>query len=127
MIPTTIGITLVIFSLYHIAPGDPALIAVGSQSDADLGAASDNESQIDKFRREHGLDRNIAVQFLDYVGPFNLSADGHPWFSSPRTERVVEEQEVPGADGRTIAEGRPMPSSTSTRPPTRSAPPSTGW
>jgi peptide/nickel transport system permease protein len=109
MIPTTIGVTLVIFSLYHIAPGDPALIAVGSQSDADLGAASDNESQIDKFRREHGLDRNIAVQFLDYVGPFNLSADGHPWFSSPRTERVVEEQEVPGADGRTIAEGRPMP------------------
>ncbi len=109
MIPTTIGVTLVIFSLYHIAPGDPALIAVGSQSDADLGAASDNESQIDKFRREHGLDRSIAIQFLDYVGPLNLSADGHPWFSSPRTERVTEDREVPGVEGRTVAEGRPTP------------------
>lgn len=109
MIPTTIGVSLVIFSLYHIAPGDPALIAVGSQSDADLGAASDNESQIDKFRREHGLDRNIAIQFLDYIGPINLSADGHPWFSSPRSERTVEEREVPGAEGQTIVEGRPSP------------------
>ena len=109
MIPTTIGVTLVIFSLYHIAPGDPALIAVGSQSDADLGAASDNESQIDKFRREHGLDRNIVIQFLDYVGPFNLSADGHAWFSSPRSERVVEERDVPGDGGETVTEGRPAP------------------
>ena len=114
MIPTTIGVALVIFSLYHVAPGDPALIAVGSQSDADLGAGSDNESQIDKFRREHGLDRNIVVQFADYIGPFNLNPDGHPWFSSPRSERGVEAVDIPGteADGqpsRTSQQGRPMP------------------
>ncbi|MEM9381876.1 MAG: ABC transporter permease subunit [Planctomycetota bacterium] len=114
MIPTTIGVALVIFTLYHIAPGDPALIAVGSQSEADIGGASDNESQIDKFRREHGLDRNVIVQFLDYVGPFNFSANGHPWFSSPRTERSIEDVEVPGtgtADEppRTVEQGRPMP------------------
>ncbi len=119
MIPTTFGVALVIFAIYHAAPGDPALIAVGSQADADLGAGSDNESRIDQFRREHGLDRSFVVQFLDYIGPFNLNADGHPWFSSPRSEREVEELEVPLAAGeeaagagvatpRTVPQGRPM-------------------
>ena len=78
MVPTTLGIALVIFSLYHLAPGDPALIAVGDQSNASMGAGGDDESRYDKFRRDNGLDRNFIVQFLDYVGPFNLNADGHP-------------------------------------------------
>lgn len=113
MIPTTFGVALVIFAIYHAAPGDPAMIAVGSQADADLGAGSDTESKIDQFRREHGLDRSFAVQFLDYIGPFNLNADGHPWFSSPRSERVVEDLEVPGSaeEGgapRTVPQGRPV-------------------
>lgn len=110
MIPTTVGIALVIFTLYHIAPGDPALIAVGDQSNANLGGNSDSESRIDKFRRENGLDRHFLIQFADYIGPFNLSYDGHPMFSSPRTERVIDDAEIPGApDGRTIEEGRPVP------------------
>lgn len=113
MVPTTLGIALVIFSLYHLAPGDPALIAVGDQSNASMGAGGDDESRYDKFRRDNGLDRNFIVQFLDYVGPFNLNADGHPWFSSPRTERKVEMVEVPGSGGagaeqREVAEGRPV-------------------
>ena len=113
MIPTTLGVALVIFSIYHAAPGDPALIAVGSQADADLGAGSDTESRVDQFRREHGLDRSLAVQFLDYIGPFNLNADGHSWFSSPRSERVVEDIEVPGTGTaevplETVPQGRPV-------------------
>lgn len=112
MVPTTIGIALVIFSLYHLAPGDPALIAVGDQSNASMGQGGDGEARIDKFRRENGLDRNFFVQFLDYVGPLNFNPDGHPWLSSPRTERIVEEVEVPGAaEGdtpRTVEEGRPV-------------------
>ena len=85
MIPTTLGVALVIFSLYHIAPGDPALIAVGSQVDNSAGAGGDGDSRIDQFRRENGLDRAFFVQFFDYIGPFNLNPDGHPFFSSPRT------------------------------------------
>ncbi|QDV08260.1 Dipeptide transport system permease protein DppB [Planctomycetes bacterium Poly30] len=98
MIPTTIGVALVIFSLYHIAPGDPALIAIGSQADATAGGGGDGDSRIDQFRREHGLDRAFFVQFFDYIGPFNLSPDGHPWFTSPRTERKIEDVEVEGRD-----------------------------
>lgn len=111
MIPTTFGIALVIFGLYHVAPGDPALVAVGNQGEANASGGGDSESRVDKFRRENGLDRSFLVQFFDYIGPFNLSPDGHPWFSSPRTERKVDETDVPVADGagpRTIAEGRPV-------------------
>ncbi len=106
MIPTTVGVALVIFTLYHIAPGDPALIAVGSQADATAGAGGDGDSRIDQFRRENGLDRAFFVQFFDYVGPFNLGPDGHPWFSSPRTERKTEEVEVEGRD-EPVLQGRP--------------------
>ena len=107
MIPTTLGVALVIFSLYHIAPGDPALIAVGDQADVNVGDGAESESRIDKFRRENGLDRHFIVQFLDYIGPFNLNADGHPFFSSPRTERVLEDAPIPESD-ETIPEGRPV-------------------
>ncbi|MGK0482834.1 MAG: peptide/nickel transport system permease protein [Planctomycetota bacterium] len=107
MVPTTIGVALEFFSLYHIAPGDPALIAVGSQADATAGAGGDGDSRIDQFRRENGLDRAFLVQFFDYVGPFNLGPNGHPWFSSPRTERKTEEVEVEGSEA-VVLQGRPV-------------------
>ena len=52
MVPTTLGIALVIF-LYPGA-GDPAL-AVGDQSNASMGAGGDDESRYDKFCRSNGL------------------------------------------------------------------------
>jgi peptide/nickel transport system permease protein len=110
-IPTTLGVALVIFSLYHAAPGDPALVMLGDQGSGDTGAGDDNESRVDEFRRKHGLDRALAVQFLDYIGPFNLGPDGHPWFSSPRTERrtrdVLVRDPATGAQ-RLVAEGVPV-------------------
>ena len=111
MIPTTLGVALVIFTLYHAAPGDPATVMMGNQTQGSAGADSDTESKIDKFRRKHNLDRNLVVQFLDYIGPFNLSPDGHPWFSSPRTERVTKATEVTDSDSgvtHTIDEGLPI-------------------
>jgi peptide/nickel transport system permease protein len=35
---------------------------------------------IERFRREHLLDRSLPVQFAHYLGPFSLADDGHPWF-----------------------------------------------
>ncbi|MEZ6017934.1 MAG: ABC transporter permease [Planctomycetota bacterium] len=111
MIPTTLGVAFVIFSIYHAAPGDPATVMMGDQSSGNAGADGDTESKIDKFRRKHGLDRAFLVQFFDYIGPFNLSPDGHPWFSSPRTERETREVEVVDpASGATriVLEGVPV-------------------
>jgi peptide/nickel transport system permease protein len=105
MIPTTLGVALVVFCLYHAAPGDPATVMMGGGS-AQMGTGSDTETKIKEFRRKHGLDRSLPVQFLDYIGPFNLSHDGHPWFTSPRTER--ETNEVTLSDGGTWIEGKPQ-------------------
>lgn len=105
MVPTTLGVALVVFCLYHIAPGDAASVAAGIGGEMTQGTGG-GESKTEQFKREHGLDRAYVVQFLDYIGPVNLSRDGHPWFSSPYSERKVEEVELP--DGRVIEEGRVM-------------------
>ncbi len=109
MIPTTFGVAFVVFSLFHLAPGDPALVMMGQGGE--MNQNSDGASRIDTFRREHGLDRSLPVQFLNYIGPFNLGRDGHPWFSTPYTERVAELVEVTPASGETVEvmEGVPLP------------------
>lgn len=106
MVPTTLGIALIVFSLYHAVPGDPATVMMGMGTGGEMGSDSDVEARIDSFRRRFGLDRSLPVQFLNYVGPFNLLRDGHPWFSSPYTERETEEREL--ADGTRVVEGEPL-------------------
>lgn len=96
MIPTTLGVTLVVFTIYHAAPGDPATVMMGIGTGGEMGQGADAGARADAFRREFGLDRNALVQYLNYVGPLNLLRDGHPWFSSPYTERKVEEREFGG-------------------------------
>lgn len=106
MIPTTFGVTLVVFAIYHGAPGDPASVMMGMGSGGQMSANNDAESQADAFRREFGLDRSLVVQYLNYIGPFNLLRDGHPWFSSPYTEREVVDYEIEGREPARI--GRPL-------------------
>lgn len=106
MVPTTLGVALVVFALYHVAPGDAASVAQGFGGEMTQGSGG-GESKKQQFEREYGLDRSYVVQFLDYIGPVNLSRDGHPWFSSPYTERSVEEVELD--DGSVVLEGALMP------------------
>ncbi|MBL4771583.1 MAG: ABC transporter permease [Planctomycetes bacterium] len=96
MIPTTFGVALVIFTIFHAAPGDPATVMMGAGGAGDLSSASDVEARVSRFRRKHGLDRSLVVQFLDYIGPVNLGRDGSSWFSSPYTERTTEEVDLAG-------------------------------
>ena len=105
MIPTTFGVAFVVFALFHLAPGDPALVMMGVGGE--MNQNSDGEARIDTFRREHGLDRSLPVQFFNYIGPFNLDRDGISLFSTPFTERVVEEVEL--ESGVKIDEGLPLP------------------
>ena len=59
IIPILIGVTLLIFLLLSLTPGDPANIALGS------GAT---EEQLDLFRIQTGLDKPLVVQYLSYMG-----------------------------------------------------------
>ena len=85
MLPTFLGITLIVFLAVHLAPGDPAALA------GEIGAGGSAEQALvarERFRAEHLLDRPLVLQYLHFLGPFDLSTRGttafggsgaHPW------------------------------------------------
>jgi peptide/nickel transport system permease protein len=61
-VPVLFGVTLLVFLMAWVTPGDPVV--------AMLGEASQGISRqaLEDLRRELGLDRPLPVQYLDYVG-----------------------------------------------------------
>jgi len=59
LVPVLFGVTLVSFSLLHLVPGDPAEILGGQEATAE---------DVARIRREYGLDRPLAVQYVRFVG-----------------------------------------------------------
>lgn len=58
MIPVLLGLTLLTFSLSHIVPGDPALLAAGAQATPEMVA---------ELRAKFGLDQPLPVQYVSYL------------------------------------------------------------
>jgi len=58
IIPILIGVTLLIFLIMSLTPGDPARIAMGSEA---------TEDQLNFFRKETGLDQPLMVQYVNYM------------------------------------------------------------
>ncbi|MBY6412025.1 ABC transporter permease [Rhodococcus sp. BP-252] len=54
-----LGVSLIVFLLLQLVPGDPALTILGS------GATQESVAAV---RSELGLDRSLPVQYLDYMG-----------------------------------------------------------
>lgn len=82
-VPTLLGIALVAFGMLKLAPGGAEYARFAeqvSESGAPLDDAAFVEEQLRRFREEWLLDRSLARQFLHYVGPFDLGAEGHRWF-----------------------------------------------
>ena len=75
-----IGITLLVFTAIRLAPGDPATVMIGISSGGEMSEGEDVQARIDEFRHDHALDKSILVQYLGFIGPFNIKPDGHPWF-----------------------------------------------
>jgi ABC-type dipeptide/oligopeptide/nickel transport system permease component len=80
MIPTLLGITMLIFTAIHAAPGDPATVMIGAGSGGAMQDNVDYEAKIAKVRRDLGLDLPLWKQYLTYLGPVNFKANGHPRF-----------------------------------------------
>jgi glutathione transport system permease protein len=58
VIPQTLGIVTLIFVLFRLVPGDPALIVAGPNA---------TQAQIETIRRDLGLDRPIWVQYGGFL------------------------------------------------------------
>jgi peptide/nickel transport system permease protein len=74
---TLLGLVAIAFVLLRLAPGDPAHLRFASDDAVDSGMAAE---ALARFRAEHLLDRPLHVQFLHYLGPFDLGPRGHALF-----------------------------------------------
>lgn len=58
MIPTLLGVSILVFSITRLTPGDPVRQLVGPDAP---------QERVDEVRRELGLDQPIIVQYWDYL------------------------------------------------------------
>jgi peptide/nickel transport system permease protein len=59
IIPVIFGVTIIAFSLIHIAPGDPARNMLGQHA---------SQQEIDEIRTKYGLDKPLYVQYFIWLG-----------------------------------------------------------
>jgi peptide/nickel transport system permease protein len=69
IVPVLFGISVLVFVLVHLIPGDVAQILLGTQA---------TDQQIETLRRTFGLDRPLPVQYVDWLshiirGDFGVS------------------------------------------------------
>lgn len=58
MIPVLIGLTMVVFLLVNVLPGDTARIIAGDYA---------NEETVESIRQAYGLDKPIHIQYINYI------------------------------------------------------------
>ena len=86
-VPVIIVVTVFVFALLHLAPGDPAAIIAG-----DLATAED----VAKIRAKLGLDQPLLVQFFTWIGQLLRGDLGNSIFSAH--PGVGADRPAPGAD-----------------------------
>ena len=57
MVPVLLGVTLVIYLIMSMAPGDPAKVILGEQA---------TPEQIEELREQMGLNDPVLVQYVRY-------------------------------------------------------------
>jgi ABC-type dipeptide/oligopeptide/nickel transport system permease component len=58
-LPVLVGVSLLVFGVMRLAPGDPAAIMLGAQA---------TREDVERLRRDLGLDRPVAVQYVQWMG-----------------------------------------------------------
>ena len=74
-IPTAFGVSLVIFVMLHTIPGDYATaLFVGGE-----GTSIVTQEDLEKVRKQLGLDGNLATQYIRWLGDFFQGDFGTSW------------------------------------------------
>ena len=77
-VPTVLILTIIVFVLMSLIPGDPALAILSD------GEGSYTQRDLDNLRRELGTDRPIAIQYVDWIGSALKGDFGDSlWFHAP--------------------------------------------
>ncbi len=59
LLPVLLGITLLVFTLLHLIPGDPAVVLLGERA---------TPEQIEAFRQQLGLNQPLPLQYITFIG-----------------------------------------------------------
>ncbi len=73
IIPALVGLSILIFLISRVVPGDPARLALGPEA---------TQKQVEQLRREIGLDQPLITQYVRYIsglvrGDFGFSLRTH--------------------------------------------------
>jgi peptide/nickel transport system permease protein len=87
MVPILIGVSLVVFIIMRMVPGDVAtMILMGPTGD--MGA---RQADIEALRQQLGLDKPFIVQYLTWIkGMLTLNVGDSLWSGRPVFEEVIE-------------------------------------
>lgn len=85
-----VGVSVLTFSLMYMTPGDPARTILRQQ----MGQVP-SEEQVESFRAEHGLDRPIPVQYIDWVTDV-LSGDfRESYYQDTKVSTMIMDRAIP--------------------------------
>jgi len=86
MIPTTLGITLVVFFIMKAAPGDPAQMLISPEGEL---RPDERKALIAYTKKRYGLDLPVHLQYLRWlnkISPVGFRTTGRP--PNPRATRA---------------------------------------
>ncbi|MFQ6029867.1 MAG: ABC transporter permease [Dehalococcoidia bacterium] len=85
-IPTVLLVTIVVFVVMRLIPGDPALAILEEE-----GGGQYTQEDLARVRHELGTDRPLVVQYFDWMGGLVRGDLGESlWFKAPVTEELKE-------------------------------------
>ena len=58
-VPVLFGVSVLVFAVLHLAPGDPAAIMLGAQA---------TKEDVERLHRDLGLDQPLVIQYLHWIG-----------------------------------------------------------
>ena len=58
-VPVLFGVSVLVFAVLHLAPGDPAAIMLGAQA---------TKEDVQRLHRDLGLDQPLVVQYVTWIG-----------------------------------------------------------
>lgn len=76
-VPTLIGLTLMIFAIMRVLPGDPLVAYLDPNQMVAM-----TEEQLAAIRKDHGLDRPLVVQYADWMGDVLNGSFGNAMFGA---------------------------------------------
>ncbi|MFP4521666.1 MAG: ABC transporter permease [Fibrobacterota bacterium] len=81
MIPLVIGVTLITFLLFNVVGQNPAYQMLGKGATAE---------EIENLEHQLGIDRPLAVQYLDYLGSLLRMDFGRSWSTRQKISSMIK-------------------------------------